>query len=432
MKICVFGLWHLGCVTAACIAEHFPTIGLDPNPAIIADLENNKAPLFEPGLSELLRTVKSQGKLHFTRDAQHAVQSSDVIWITFDTPVNDDDEAEFGFVEGHICSLFPYLHDGCIVLISSQMPVGFTARIEAAYQRKYPEKDVQFAYSPENLRLGKAIEVFRNPGRIVIGVRNGHRERLERLLNPLCPDLVWMSPESAEMTKHALNAFLANSITFINEVASICEKVGADAQQVEQGLKTDERIGSRAYLRAGGSFSGGTLARDVSFLAATAEHSSVSVPLLRSIRESNRIHGNWPLQKLQSLLGTLEGKTISVLGLTYKPNTDTLRRSAAIELCHRLLDSKAIIRAFDPIVKSLPDDLRKRIQICGSAIEAVEGSDAAVIATEWEAFRGLSAQNLIATMRTPLVLDANRFLEKSLGAAPPLQYVAVGRFRGSV
>jgi UDPglucose 6-dehydrogenase len=427
MTICIFGLWHLGCVTAGCVALQFHTIGLDPDPATVASLQAGKPPIMEPGLGELIQSGIANHKLKFTTDARAAVQDAEIVWVAFDTPVDEADEADHGYVESKIVSLFPYLRPGAIVLISSQLPVGSTSRIETAYRKKYPGGDVHFAYSPENLRLGKAIEVFQNPGRIVIGARSAaDRERLSVLLTPFCQNLLWMSVESAEMTKHALNAFLANSIAFINEVATLCEEVGADSRQVEQGLKSDERIGPRAYLSAGGAFSGGTLARDISFLTLRAKRSGIPVPLLESIRTSNDLHKNWPRRRLKSLLGTLDGKTISVLGLTYKPGTNTLRRSAAIELCVWLSAQGAHVRAFDPAVKSLPEELRAQITICKSAIETLEDSEAVVIATEWTDFRELKSHDVIAHMRTPVVLDASGFLRRSLGAVPGLHYVAVG------
>ncbi len=396
-------------------------------------MQAGEAPVFEPGLNELIRAGLGTGRLRFTCDLEESVRQADVVWVTFDTSVNDNDEADCGYVEGQIHRLFPHLRPATMILISSQLPVGSTSRIEAAYRATFPAGTVRFAYSPENLRLGKALEVFRHPDRIVVGARSPEdRERMAGLLRPFSEHLVWMSIESAEMTKHALNAFLADSVTFANEVASLCEEVGADAKEVEQGLKTDHRIGPRAYLRAGGAFAGGTLARDVSFLTMLARQACLPVPLLESIRESNDLHKNWPRRKLESLLANLPGSTVAVLGLTYKPGTDTLRRSIAVELCRWLSGSQVTVRAFDPAVRRLPDELRGVITLCDSALEALAGADAVVLATECPEFREVSARDVIERMRTPVVLDANRFLEKSLGTAAALQYVTVGKPRGTV
>jgi UDPglucose 6-dehydrogenase len=427
MRVCVLGLWHLGCVTAACAAEHFPVIGWDPDHATVAGLCAGEPPIMEPGLAELVRSGMSTDMLQFTTDPGEAVSEADIVWVAFDTPVDDDDRADVAYVEARIATVFPHLQDGAIVLISSQMPVGSTRRIADLYGRRYPGRDVRFAYSPENLRLGKALQVFRNPERIVVGTQDPEdRERLLPLLEPFCRNLVWMSNESAEMTKHALNSFLANSIAFANEIGALCEETGADAKDVEQGLKTDERIGPRAYLKAGSPYAGGTLARDVLFLIEKARLAGRPVPLLDSIRRSNDLHKNWPRHKLESVLGTLPGKTVGVLGLTYKPGTDTLRRSAAIELCHWLLERNLKVKAFDPAVRQLPEDVSTRVALCHSAGEALNGCDAAVIATEWPQFRELAAEDLIYQMKTPVVIDANRFLEKTLGGRAAITYIAVG------
>lgn len=428
----MFGLWHLGCVTAACVAEHFPTIGTDPDPETVAGLREGQPPIFEPGLADLIRTGVSHDMLRFTTDLGEAASKADIVWVTFDTPVDDEDRADVDYVEARIASLFPNLRDGATVLISSQMPAGSTRRIATLYRERYPGRDVRFAYSPENLRLGGALETFRKPERIVVGTQAlADREKLRQLLEPFCHNLVWMSNESAEMTKHALNSFLANSIAFANEIGALCEENGADAKEVEIGLKTDARIGPRAYLGAGGPFAGGTLARDLSFLIARAEQAGIPTPLLESIRRSNELHKNWPRRKLESVLGTLPGRSVAVLGLTYKPGTDTLRRSGAVELCHWLSDRQVHVNAFDPAVRQLPEDLNTRITLCQSASEALQGCDAAVVATEWPQFRELAPQDLIRQMRTPVVLDANRFLEKTLAGTPTLVYIAVGMPKAS-
>ena len=427
MRICVFGLWHLGCVTAACVAEHFPTIGLDPDNATIAGLRAAQPPILEPGLADLIRTGISRDMLRFTTDSDEAVSEADIVWVAFDTPVDDEDRADTGYVQERIASLFPHLRDGAMVLISSQLPVGSTRRMAALYCERHPGREIHFAYSPENLRLGKALDAFHSSERIIVGTQEaGDRERLRQLLEPFCHNLVWMSIESAEMTKHALNSFLANSIVFANEIGMLCEETGADAKEVERGLKTDERIGPRAYLGAGGPFAGGTLARDLSFLIARARQAGVPVPLLESVRHSNDLHKQWPRRKLQSVLGELSGRTIAVLGLTYKPGTDTLRRSAAVELCHWLLEQGVNVRAFDPAVQQLPDDLKARITLCKCAMEALLGCDAAVFATDWPQFGELAAEDLISRMKTAVVVDANRFLERTLAGNPALVYVAVG------
>ena len=273
MKICVQGLWHLGSVTAACLASvGHDVVGLDGDSNNISNLNQGKAPLFEPGLDEMIQNEINQGHLRFAQNSREALADVELLWVTFDTPVDEEDHADVEFVLGKIKIVLPELNDRTVVLISSQIPVGSIKKLEHFVKDNYIKKQICFAYSPENLRLGKSIDVFLNPDRIVVGTRNdGSKERLKKLFSPITNKIEWMSVESAEMTKHAINAFLATSVTFANELAAICELYGADAKEVERGLKTESRIGPRAYLSPGGPFAGGTLARDIDSLDKAAQ-----------------------------------------------------------------------------------------------------------------------------------------------------------------
>jgi UDPglucose 6-dehydrogenase len=427
-QVCVCGLWHLGSVVAASLAEHFPTIGYDPDPQTVAKLEAGQPPIFEPGLAQLVEVGLSSGRLSFTAEFARAVQGADVVWITFDTPVDENDVADVAFVERQTEALFPHLADGALVLVSSQLPVGTTAQLEAAYRSAHPERDVGFAHSPENLRLGRALEAFRQPDRIVAGVRReADRVRLQALFAPFCQQIEWMSVESAEMTKHALNAFLATSVTLINELAALCERVGADAGEVERGLKTDQRIGPRAYLSPGAAFAGGTLARDIAFLNELGTKAAVRIPLLEAVTRSNHEQKHWPARKLKELLGDPAGKVVAVLGLTYKPDTNTLRRSSAVELCLWLERQGARVRAYDPAVPEVPPELARAISLCATAEDAVRGADALVLATPWPVFKILPIERLLGEMRQPIVIDPTRFLQQAVAANGHVLYATVGR-----
>jgi UDPglucose 6-dehydrogenase len=426
MNVCVFGLWHLGSVTAACVAEHFPTIGIDPDAAVVAGLREGRPPILEPGLPELVREGLASGRLQFTSDLAR-VAGADVVWITFDTPVNQDDEADVELVVGRAEELFPHLATGAVVLVSSQVPVGTTARLERAFAAVANGRRVEFAYSPENLRLGKALEVFRKPDRIVVGARTAEaRARIGELLAPLGRPIQWMRVESAEMTKHAVNAFLATSVVFINEIAAACEATGADAKEVERGLKSEARIGPGAYLGPGAAFAGGTLARDVAFLLGIGARAGFATPLFAGVKQSNDVHRAWARRRLGALLGALEGKTIAVLGLTYKANTDTLRRSESVTLCRWLVQQRALVRAYDPAIREKTAELPDALMLTTSLDEAIRGAEAIVVATEWPAFRELTADRVAATGRSTLVLDANRFLAANLAGDARVRYVAVG------
>jgi UDPglucose 6-dehydrogenase len=313
------------------------------------------------------------------------------------------------------------LPERALVLISAQLPVGTCAQLE----REFPQ--FHFACSPENLRLGKAVESFEKAERVIIGVRDETRKPLlEKLFAPFTSQVLFMRTESAEMVKHALNSFLALSITFINEIARLCEHVGADAKEVSAGLKSEPRIGPRAYLGPGGPFAGGTLARDVVTLAKLANSTGETISVIPAIKQSNDLHRGWAFHRLQLRLGDLSGKTIAVLGLTYTTNTDTLRRSAAVELCQRLLAAGAKVTAFDPAVKVLPQEL-SAVSLASGVAAALQGADAAAVCTEWAQFRQADWAKIVPQMRQPVFVDANRFLEKELKNVAGVEHLSVGR-----
>jgi UDPglucose 6-dehydrogenase len=235
-----------------------------------------------------------------------------------------------------------------------------------------------------------------------------------------------MSVESAEMTKHAINAFLATSVAFMNELSTICEKTGADAKEVERGLKSESRIGPRAYLAPGAALAGGTLARDLEFLADIGRRVGLATPLVDGVRAANQAHKFWAVCRLIDRLSDLNGKAVGVLGLTYKPGTDTLRRSGAVEMCLWLSGQGAEVRAHDPAIKRLPDDLMQKIRLEASPSDLLNGLDALVVATEWPEYRQIGADQVAAAMKRPLVVDPNRFLRATLGADPRVSYDAVG------
>ena len=426
MLVGVAGLWHLGCVTAASLASAgHRVVAFDGAAKVVESLRNGEPPIFEPGLKELIAKGIDAGTLSFTADPS-GLRDCEIVWIAYDTPVDEDDRADVEFVRREVIGLFPSLREGALVLISSQMPVGSTASLER--EASTAGKAVTFGYSPENLRLGKAISVFTEPDRVVVGVRHeSDRARVAELLAPLTSNIEWMSVESAEMAKHALNAFLAISVTFINEIATICERVGADAKEVERALKTDIRIGPRAYLGPGGAFAGGTLARDVTFLTAKGREKDLLLHLLPAIKSSNDHHRQWLERRLDQLMGGVSGKRVAVWGLTYKPGTDTLRRSSAVELCRSLAGRGAEVVAHDPAVKQLPAELLDVMTLAGTPLEAVDGAAAVVVATEWPEFRSVSVDAVVSRMTEPLVLDANRFLASTLGSDARVRYATVGR-----
>ena len=401
-------------------------LALDSDPAVIAGLGGSRPPLFEPDLAELIGERQAAGELAFAQVGDAAMASAEVVWITFDTPVDDDDRADVEYVLGAATKALALAGAGALVVSSSQLPVGSMAEL-ARRMTATGRGDLRFACVPENLRLGRAIEVFTSPDRWVAGVRtDADRAQLEPILSRFSDHIEWMSVESAEMTKHALNAFLATSVAFINEVAAICERVGADGSEVARGLKSEQRIGPRAYLSPGDAFAGGTLARDIVFLGALADREGLPAPLVVGVEQSNTAHRGWAWRALKTLFGEegFQGREIAVWGLTYKPGTDTLRRSSAIVLCDRLTAAGATVRAYDPVISELPAD--HDLTLAGDPLSAARGADALVVSTMWPQFRDVSIEELLGVLGEPVVIDAGGHFAGALAGRHDVTYRQVG------
>jgi UDPglucose 6-dehydrogenase len=428
LRIAVAGLWHLGATTAACLAAAgFRVVATDADPTLTADVAAGRLPVEEPGLADLVRDGVERGALAFETDPAAAVTDVDLLWLAWDTPVDDRDEADVGFVQRQAERLLPALRPATTVLVSSQVPVGFTRGLAAWCAAAGGPAGLRFAYSPENLRLGKALESFRKPARVIVGTDDAQpNETVATVFTPFTRNLVWMSLESAEVTKHALNAFLAMSVAFINEVARLCERYGADAKDVERGLKSEPRIGPGAYLSPGPAFAGGTLARDLRFLHRLGEERRVATPLLGGVLESNDEQGRWLRRKVEELAGRLAGISVAVWGLAYKPGTSTLRRSSALELCRWLTNRGAVVRAHDPAIDRLPDGIGAGIGLAASPVDALAGARVLVVATPWPVYREVTPDAVFAAMATPRVIDEGRFLASTLGGDPRIEYAAVG------
>lgn len=427
IQISVVGLWHLGSVTASCIAEKgFKVSAYDHDVNIINNFNKGVLPIYEPGLEDLININKKRGSLCFSYDPT-SISSSELIWITYDTPVNEQDIADVEFVINNTIALFPYFKEDSVVLISSQLPVGSISYLESIFLNKFPNKNVSFACSPENLRLGKAIDVFLNPDRIIVGIRNENaKTKLNSILSTITENIIWMKVESAEMTKHALNAFLATSVVFINELAVLCEHVGASANEVEQGLKSEIRIGKKAYLRPGSAFDGGTLARDLTYIVEKETEHNLSSIFFSSILQSNESHKCWVVNKISAEFPSLKDKKFGILGLTYKPGTNTLRRSTAIEICNLLHDKGAKITAFDPSIRNLPSNLENFITLESVIDNVIIGKDAVIVATEWPVFKELSTFDFSKLTNELLIFDANSFLQNELNI-PGIRYITIGK-----
>ena len=421
MKIAVAGLWHLGTVTAACLASAgHHVVGIDEDEAVVDALKQGRPPITEPRLPELVSAGLESARLRFSTSFEDAADC-DVVWIAWDTPVDQNDRADTEFVHARALRLLRTMKNSSLMVVSSQMPVRSVRRLEEASLAG--DRSIGIACVPENLRLGSAIDVFLRPDRVVAGVRDERSRRtLEAVYAPFTDRIEWMSVESAEMTKHAINSFLATSICFINEIAAVCERTGADAAEVERGLKSDSRIGPRSYLHAGGAFAGGTLARDILFLRSLGTNFGLPLPLIGAVYASNEQQKTWLQRRLTEAIGSVEGRTISILGLTYKPGTNTLRRSSAVEAALWLHLHGARVQAFDPQVAELPDELKTAIQLTESAAAAIAASDALIVMTPWPEFQSLDPE-----IAPRLVFDPGRFLEKLFAGRSGTEYFTIGK-----
>jgi len=408
-KIFVVGMWHLGCVTAACLAKKHNVTGFAPDAAVVEGLKKNQLPVAEPGLPEAMSQAMAGGRLGFTSDYSRAIDA-DVIYIAFDTPVDKDDHVDLSPINSAFDTLMPSISDSQMLVISSQIPVG-TSRKILEKLHKHGKKPL-LCYTPENLRLGTAIECFMKPERIVLGVSDiGMRPGLEGVFDGVAGERMYMELESAEMVKHAMNSYLATMISFSGEISDLCEKTGANAVLVMEALRKERRVSPSAPIMPGLGFGGGTLARDVQILRGIGKNSGAPTLVLDAAFLANRERMNYVSHRLTHALGGLSGKTIAFFGLTYKPGTDTLRRSLALDVIDSMKGSGAVMRAYDPAVKKQVET-HPQVRVCSSAKEAADGADAIVITTAWDEFKSLDYALLALSMKQMVIIDARNILSK--------------------
>ena len=424
VRVCIVGLWHLGCIYSACLAKlGYRVIGVDEDSTVVKNLMSGRAPVFEPGLDHLISEGIAAGNLSFVDDIEEGAKNVGYVVIAHDTPVDTEDRLDLSPVLRTADRLKPEQHP--VVVVSSQVPVGTCEEISSLLSRGAVPPDL--AYVPENLRLGQAINCFMKPDMIVIGAnRHSAMIKVRALFAPIQTRIIEMDLRSAEMTKHALNAFLATSISFANEIGNISDLVGADALKVAEALKSDSRIGAKARLRPGLGFAGGTLARDLRVLQQIGKRHRYEVLLLDSVIEVNRRQNASIADRLERLIGKLNGKSIAVFGLTYKSGTSTLRRSVSLETIRRLRKKGASVRAFDPHVSRL-DVASEPLLLCDDAYAACENADALVILNDWPDFGKLDFKKIRSIMKEPAMLDMQNLLEPREMMDQGFKYTGVGR-----
>lgn len=423
----ICGLWHLGCVLCGAWTKlGFRVIGFDPEKSRVAKLSKGQPPLFEPGLEQTLVAGLHEKRLRFTDDIGD-LHACDFIFIAFDTPVSEQDECDLSPLEKAIDGLADTVQDGTTVIVSSQTPVGTCFRFRMQLQRA--NRETELVYSPENLRLGQAIECYLKPGRIILGAESDvAKNRATDLFKVIGAQIIPMNLASAEMVKHAINSFLANSIVFANHLADLCEVCGADILDVVGGMKSEERIGQKAYLSPGIGFSGGTLGRDLRVLSGLGAKRGGKPTIYDAILEFNADRKNVIVDHVVRLLdGEARGKTIAILGLTYKPGTSTLRRSLPLEIAQLLVRTGARVKAYDPRADYGELDAAPEFETCSSIDDALRESDLAVLLTEWPEFRGFDWEAGGKLMRQMRIFDAKNFLVSAQLSAKGFQYSGVGR-----
>jgi len=428
-KVCVIGIWHLGSVYSVCLADlGYQVTGVEENPARVEDLNRGIPPIFEPGLGELLKNDLNLGRLSYTTDMSHAVEGCNFVLITYDTPVDENDEVDLSPVLNACQEIGRHLESGAIIIVSSQVPVGTCDNIKSLVGQNNPSLDFDIACSPENLRLGQAINYFKNPDRIVIGADNKSTlDKVEALFDVIPAPKLRMNLKTAEMTKHALNAFMATSISFANEIANLCDETGADALKIAEALKSDIRIGPGVPLLPGLAFAGGTLARDLKILKNLGERTNCEMALISGVLRVNQRQNGLVMRKLQKIYGSVSNLTVGILGLTYKAGTSTLRRSAALEIIKDLVNNRAVVRAYDPKASLEEVKQHQEFEFISDPYAVARGADALVIVTDWPEFRNLDFDLIKASMKRPVLIDAKNILDSEQLIGKGFLYSGVGR-----
>lgn len=432
MHISVIGTGYVGLVTGASFAEFGVNVTcMDNDAGRIEKLEKGEVPFYEPGITELVAKGVKEGRLSFTTDIAQAVDKALVIFIAVGTPPSEDGSANLSFVEEVGRGIARHMTGYKVIVTKSTVPVGTGEKIREVIRNTQKEA-IRFdvVSNPEFLREGSAIEDFMRPNRVVIGADSDQAVAIMKdLYRPLylieTPIVVTDVP-TAELIKYASNAFLATKISFINEMANLCERVGADVQMVAKGMGLDHRIGSK-FLHAGPGFGGSCFPKDLAALIQTGERNGHPMQIASAASRVNDVQRARMIAKIREAVGGLKGKTFGMLGLSFKPNTNDLREAPALAISRELMAEGATIRAYDPEAMEEARRLLPELQPCRDAYHAAEGADALVIMTEWNLFRNLDFEKLKAVMRSPLLLDLRNVYDPARVTAAGFTHVSVGR-----
>ncbi|MGD9031132.1 MAG: UDP-glucose/GDP-mannose dehydrogenase family protein [Desulfobacteraceae bacterium] len=432
MNICVVGVGYVGLVTGTCFAEFGNTVVcVDNDEKKIDALQQGIIPIYEPGLGEMVKRCQSAGRLHFTTDVADAVEKSLVIFIAVGTPSGSGGSANLEFVYQVAETIGKLMKGYKVIATKSTVPVGTGKEIKEIV-KKNQEQHIAFdvVSNPEFLREGSAIEDFMRPNRVVIGSESEQANAIMKdLYSPLYlieTPVVITNVETAEMIKYASNAFLATKISFINEMANICDLVGADVHQVAKGMGLDKRIGSK-FLHAGPGYGGSCFPKDTSAIAKLAESLGYRFRIVETVIEVNERQHERMVEKIEKTLGTLKGKRLGVLGLTFKPNTDDIRESPAIKIVKTLIDKGVSVVAYDPAGMEAAKEVLKEIVFAKDMYDVAKDADALVLITEWNEFRFLDWDRVKALLKSPTVMDLRNIYDPVRMQARGFDYHCVGR-----
>jgi UDPglucose 6-dehydrogenase len=428
----MIGTGYVGLVSGACFADfgHHVTC-VDKDATKISALQRNEIPIFEPGLDHVVDSNAREGRLEFTTNLKASVVEADAVFIAVGTPSRrGDGHADLSYVRAAAREIAGALARFTVIVTKSTVPVGTGDDVERIIQETRPDADFAVVSNPEFLREGAAIQDFKHPDRIVIGTDDPRaRHVMAEIYRPLYlnqPPILYTSRRAAELIKYAANAFLATKITFINEIADLCEKVGADVQEVARGMGLDNRIGSK-FLHPGPGFGGSCFPKDLQALIKTAQDQGIPLRVIETVAGVNDTRKRAMARKVAAVVGDLRGKTIGVLGLTFKPNTDDMREAPSIPLITALQDFGARVRAYDPVGMNQAQALLPDVTFCDAPYSCAESADALVIVTEWEQFRALDLERLKDAMKTPMVIDLRNIYQAEEMLAHGFGYASVGR-----
>ncbi len=435
MRIAMIGTGYVGLVSGACFSEFGVEVTcVDKDEGKIARLSNGEVPIFEPGLDDLLRANRAADRIRFTTDIEEAVDGADAVFVAVGTPSrHGDGHADLSYVFAAAEEIADALTGYAVVVTKSTVPVGTGRKVSEIIRARRPDAEFDIASNPEFLREGSAIGDFMRPDRVVVGVDSERAEQVMRsLYRPLFlieTPFVMTSLETAELTKYAANTFLATKITFINEMADLCEKLGADVHDIARGIGLDGRIGPK-FLHPGPGYGGSCFPKDTEALVKLAQDAGAPSRIVEAVTAVNSSRKKAMAGRIVDACGgNIDGKTIAVLGVTFKPNTDDMRASPSLDIIPQLQKAGATVRAFDPQGMNEAKTLLKDVEWCESAYDAIDGADALTIVTEWNEFRSLDLERVSNLLKKPIVVDLRNIYDPREMESLGFDYFSIGRPR---